>query len=323
MVKRIAITVGEPAGIGPDIVLKIAQDHWSAVLIAVADITMLQSRADLLNLPIVLKMYDPLHPPETHEAGCLWVLNIPQAVPTKPGILDARNRNAVLSALSQAAEGCLAKNFDALVTAPVQKSHLTTHADPFRGHTEFFADKAGVPLTVMLLQANELRVALHTTHIPLMDVPSHITEASLTQTLRVLEEGLRSQFNIAKPHIGVVGLNPHAGESGHAGLEEISVIAPVIKKLQADGMHLTGPISADTAFVPDRWRTFDAVLAMYHDQGLAPLKCVGFGHAVNVTLGLPFIRTSVDHGTALDIAGTGHASDSSLRAAIELACRLK
>ena len=321
--RRILITPGEPAGIGPDLVLKLAQQaHPHTELVAVCDPELLQARAKKLGLPLALELTTLEVPPMAHEAGKLGVLPVALAAPVEPGKLDPRNARYVLEALTLAARWCLEGNAQALVTGPVQKSVINQAGMPFSGHTEFLAERSGVERPVMMLIAGDLRVALATTHLPLREVAYQITRANLEETLRVLHADLRSKFGIAAPRIVVAGLNPHAGEGGYLGNEEIDVIQPVVNKLRDEGLRLIGPLPADTLFTPQRLKEADAVLAMYHDQGLPVLKHVGFGEAVNVTLGLPFIRTSVDHGTALDLAGTGRASMGSIEAALALAIDL-
>jgi 4-hydroxythreonine-4-phosphate dehydrogenase len=253
--------------------------------------------------------------------GQLRYVHLPAPAPVIPGKLDVRNAPYVVALLGRAADGCLDGEFDALVTAPVQKSIINDEGIAFTGHTEFFAQRANSDVA-MLLVTQGLRVALATTHLPLADVPAAITAAGLVRILRILHGDLRHRFGIDNPRIAVLGLNPHAGEGGHLGREEIDIIGPTLAALRADGMQLEGPLSADTAFVPAQRERFDAYLAMYHDQGLPVLKALGFGDAVNVTLGLPFVRTSVDHGTALDLAGTGKADPASLVAATKLAMQL-
>ena len=254
--------------------------------------------------------------------GRIGVLHQPLASAAVPGQLDVANAPYVLRTLEQAIDHCLTGQASALVTGPVHKGIINEAGIAFTGHTEFLAAKAGVEAVVMMLAAGSLRVALATTHLPLRAVPEAITTSALTTTLRILDRSLRSQFGLARPRIAVLGLNPHAGESGHLGREEIEVIAPVIEQLRAEGLDLSDPLPADTAFVPEALAACDAVLAMYHDQGLPVLKHAGFGEAVNITLGLPFVRTSVDHGTALDVAGRGVARAGSLLAAVDQARRL-
>ena len=314
----IALTAGEPAGIGPELCLAIARRPWPARLVALAPLEHLRELAARLELPVTLRSATE---PQPHHAGELQVFDVPLQVPVTPGRPDARNAPAVLRMLDQAARGCLDGRFDAMVTAPVHKAIINEAGRPFSGHTEYLAELSG-GTPVMMLAAGALRVALVTTHLPLARVPAAITPERLETVLRVLHGDLQARFGIAAPRILVAGLNPHAGEGGHLGDEEIHVITPVIERLRAAGLDLEGPLPADTLFTPDRLARADAVLAMYHDQGLPVLKYVGFGRAVNVTLGLPLVRTSVDHGTALDIAGTGHADPGSLVAALEMALEL-
>ena len=316
----IAITLGEPAGIGPDIVVMAAQQAFAARLVAIGDRDLLASRAAELRLPLRLGGFDPGAAPA--GAGCLAVEPAPLAFPARAGTLDPRNAVSVLASLEHAVAGCASRRYDAIVTAPVHKGVINDAGIPFTGHTEFLADRAGGRRVVMMLAGDGLRVALATTHLPLMEVPAAITRESLTATLRILHADLVRRFGIAAPRIVVAGLNPHAGESGHLGREEIEVIGPVVEALRAEGFHLAGPLPADTLFNRDRLAAVDCVLAMYHDQGLPVLKYATFGSAVNITLGLPFIRTSVDHGTALELAGTGLANPGSLVAAIEVAIEL-
>jgi 4-hydroxythreonine-4-phosphate dehydrogenase len=303
---RILITSGEPAGIGPDLCIAIAQRTWPCELTFAGDRAMFAMRATQLGLP-----FDPAQ-----------VLHIPTAAPVVAGKLDTRNAASVLAMLEAAATGCLRGDYDAIVTAPVQKSVINDAGIPFTGHTEFFAEKTGASLPVMMLVADTLRVALATTHLPLTKISQAITGELLEQVITILDHDLRTRFAIAAPRILVCGLNPHAGEGGHLGREEIDVISPTLQLLRARGIHLIGPAPADTAFTPHMLSQADCVLAMYHDQGLPVLKYAGFGHAVNVTLGLPIIRTSVDHGTALELAGTGKADAGSLEAALQLAIEM-
>ncbi len=299
----IAVTSGEPAGIGPELCASLL-DHDPAIrLVLVGDHALLERAAGR-----------PL-PAES-------VLHVPLAAPSTPGRLDPANASYVLAVLDAATDGCLAGRFDAMVTAPVHKGVINEAGVRFTGHTEYLAERCGAPLPVMLLAGGGLRVALATTHLPLARVSAAITAHRLEGVLRVLDADLRAKFGIAVPRILVCGLNPHAGEGGHLGREEIEVIEPALERLRAQGLHLTGPVPADTAFLPARVAGHDAVLAMFHDQGLPVLKHASFGHAVNVTLGLPILRTSVDHGTALDLAGTGRADPGSLRAALRLAAEM-
>jgi 4-hydroxythreonine-4-phosphate dehydrogenase len=314
----IALTAGEPAGIGPELCLAIAARPWPARLVAIGPLAHLQEVASQLGSTVTLRAVSSAQP---HREGELQVIDVPLAVPAFPGRPDPRNADAVLAMLRRAAQGCLDGEFDGMVTAPVHKAVINDAGHPFSGHTEFLAELSG-GRPVMMLLAGTLRVALATTHLPLAAVPAAITRERLTGVLRILDGELRSRFGIAAPRILVAGLNPHAGEGGHLGDEEIRVIGPALQALRAEGLRLDGPLPADTLFTPDRLAGADAVLAMYHDQGLPVLKYAGFGRAVNITLGLPLLRTSVDHGTALDIAGTGQADPGSLAAALELAIGL-
>ena len=319
---RILLTPGEPAGIGPDLCLSLAQHDHAAELIAVADPQLLAQRAAQLGLPIQLNPWSAHDPARPSRAGALSVLEVPLRKPARAGHLDTANAPYVLETLDAAVAACLAGEAHALVTGPVHKGVINDAGIAFTGHTEFLAARCGVDQVVMMLTAPGLRVALATTHLPLSQVSAAITPALLERVLTVLEHDLRSRFAIARPRILVCGLNPHAGESGHLGREEIEVIAPVLERLREAGMSLLGPLPADTVFVPKYLRQADAVLAMYHDQGLPVLKHAGFGQAVNITLGLPIIRTSVDHGTALDLAGSGKADTGSLHAAVDAACAM-
>ncbi len=316
---RLAITPGEPAGIGPDLLIALAQQSQPQALVAIADPQLLQERAHLLGLPLRLREFDPALPAQASVAGELQVLPVPLAVPAQAGTLDVRNGPYILQTLDAAIAGCLDGRFAALVTGPVQKSVINEAGIPFSGHTEYLAEKTATDKVVMMLATEGLRVALATTHLPLKDVAAAITPAELTRVTEILYRDMQVQFGIAAPRILVCGLNPHAGEGGHLGREEIEVITPVLEALRARGMNLIGPLPADTLFTPKYLNQADAVLAMYHDQGLPVLKYKGFGQAVNVTLGLPIIRTSVDHGTALDLAATGSADAGSLRTALAYA----
>ncbi len=321
LLPRIALTPGEPAGIGPDLVVSLAQRAQAAELVVIADPELLLQRAAALHLPLHVRLHDPAVPARAGAAGEITVLPVPLAASATAGQLDLRNAPYVLQTLARAAQGALAGDFDAIVTAPVQKSVINDAGMPFSGHTEFFQEKAGVERVVMMLACPGLRVALATTHLPLKDVPAAITQKLLHEVLTILVQDLRGKFGITRPRILVAGLNPHAGEAGHLGREEIDTIVPALQSFSDAGCTLLGPFPADTLFTPKYLKQADAVLAMYHDQGLPVLKYKGFGHAVNITLGLPFIRTSVDHGTALDLAGTGRADAGSLNAA--LACALE
>jgi 4-hydroxythreonine-4-phosphate dehydrogenase len=313
---RLALSVGEPGGIGPDLAVMAAQRARDSELVAFADPDLLARRARALGLPLKLEAHDPGEPPRASEPGRLVVAPVALAKAAAPGRLDAENARSTLTVLKQAFEACLDGHCEALVTAPLHKGIINESGIPFSGHTEYLATLSGGVTPVMVLATGGLRVALVTTHLPLTDVPAAITPTRLTHTLKILHAGLVRDFAIAAPRILVLGLNPHAGESGYLGREEIDVITPVLDALREAGLRLEGPLPADTAFVPARLAQADAVLAMYHDQGLPVLKHAGFGHAVNITLGLPIVRTSVDHGTALDLAGTGRADPTSLEAAI-------
>lgn len=319
---RLLLTPGEPAGIGPDLAVSLAQQPLQAALAAVGDPELLQARARQLGLPLHIRILDSGTPPSPHQPGELQVLPVALGAAVTAGKLDPRNAPYVLQTLRLATTQVLSGAADALVTAPVHKGVINDAGVPFTGHTEFLAELCGAATPVMMLVAGTLRVALATTHLPLREVPAAISRKGLEAVLRVLHHDLRRRFAIAGPRILVCGLNPHAGEGGHLGREEIEVIGPVLDALRAEGMQLIGPLPADTLFTPRQLVEGDAVLAMYHDQGLPVLKHAGFGEAVNVTLGLPIIRTSVDHGTALDLAGSGRAEAGSLEAAVQLALQL-
>ncbi|MDP8985241.1 MAG: 4-hydroxythreonine-4-phosphate dehydrogenase PdxA [Pseudomonadota bacterium] len=321
-IPRIIITSGEPAGIGPDACVILAQTDWQADLVVAGDAALLADTAAALRLPLRIEEYEPSRPLAAHRAGGLKVLNIATAQPVTAGVLDPRNSAYVLQLLDHACDGCLSGEFAAMVTAPVQKSVLMDAGIAFTGHTEYLAERTRAALPVMMLLSGQLRVALVTTHLALADVPRAITGERLRATLRIVHRDLQRHFGFAAPRIAVLGLNPHAGESGHLGREEIDVIEPVLRELQREGLDLRGPVPADTAFAPRFLRDVDVIVAMYHDQGLPVLKHAGFGNAVNVTLGLPIVRTSVDHGTALSLARTGKADEGSLRAALSLAVTL-
>lgn len=315
---RLAVTPGEPAGVGPDLLVRLIQESQGARLVAVADPGLLAARAAALGLPLRCVDFKPEDPADASTPGTLEVLGVPLCAPAEPGRLDTRNAPYVLETLRVACDGCLSGTFDALVTGPVHKGVINDAGLPFTGHTELLAERCAAE-PVMLLAAPGLRVALATTHLPLRDVSAAISATGLTRAIEILHGDLRRRFGVERPRILVCGLNPHAGEGGHLGREEIEVLGPVLERLRARGWDLVGPLPADTAFVPERLRGADAVLCMYHDQGLPVLKHLGFGQAVNVTLGLPIIRTSVDHGTALDLAGTDRAGLGSLRAAVAMA----
>ena len=319
---RIAVTAGEPAGIGPDVVLSLTANPWPAELVVIADPELLRSRAAQLGIAVEIVRYDAAVPAQPSAAGKLVVADHALPHACTPGRLDARNSAYVIATLTRACDGCQSGEFDALVTAPVHKGVINDAGIAFTGHTEFFAGRCGAKLPVMLLVAEELRVALVTTHLPLREVADAINQDRLRTIIGILHDGLERLFGLDRPRIAVLGLNPHAGESGHLGTEDQQIIAPVVEELRAAGLRLSGPLPADTAFAEPHLRRTDAVLAMYHDQGLPVLKHRGFGRAVNVTLGLPIVRTSVDHGTALELAGTGEADTGSLHAALELAIRM-
>lgn len=318
-IKRIALTAGEPAGIGPDLCIQIAQKKQQVQLVVIADPELLRERAKQLNLQISLIEVDLSQSPQLAEQGELFYLPVHLVEPVVAGELNSANGFYVIQSLQKALDGCLNNLFSAVVTAPVHKGVINDAGVEFSGHTEFFAEGAGVDKVVMMLATAQLRVALATTHLPLRDVADAITKDSLQRVLSITLSSLRQQFGIEKPRIAVCGLNPHAGEGGHLGKEEIDVIQPVIDEMQSDNAVVTGAWPADTIFNQDKLQGYDAVLAMFHDQGLPVLKHHGFGKAVNITLGLPFIRTSVDHGTALDLAATGTAKATSLQAAIDMA----
>lgn len=319
----IAVTSGEPAGIGPELCLRLAGQFGEARVVILGDRKLLEARAKATGCAVPIHDYqaDGAPPP-----GGLELLDIGLAAPSDPGRLNVANAPYVLALLDRALAGCLSGEFAAMVTAPVHKGVINQAGVHFSGHTEYLAEKTGTPLVVMMLAGNTergpLRVALTTTHLPLRDVASAITPEILESILRILQADLRQKYGLRQPRILVAGLNPHAGEGGYLGREEIEIIAPVLDKLRAGGMQLAGPLPADTLFTPPILAQGDAVLAMYHDQGLTVLKYATFGHGINVTLGLPVIRTSVDHGTALELAGSGKADPGSLFAAVAEALRM-
>lgn len=317
-VPRIALTPGEPAGIGPELCIQLAQQPQPCELVAIADPELLQERAGQLGLPLTIRPFDRNEPTSRAPAGSLTVLPVALAESAISGRLNAANSAYVLETIRLATQGCLDDTFAAMVTAPVHKGIINDAGIPFSGHTEFIAAiTGGTP--VMMLATPGLRVALVTTHLPLSQVSKAITAELLTDIIRLLDKDLRRRFAIARPKILVCGLNPHAGENGHLGREEIETIEPTLESLRCEGIDLYGPLPADTLFTPKYLDHADAVLAMYHDQGLPVLKHKGFGQAVNITLGLPIVRTSVDHGTALELAGTGKASLGSLQFALQTA----
>lgn len=316
---RVVITPGEPAGIGPDLVVRLAQQAWPVELVVCADAGLLVERAAQLGLPLTLRDYSPSQPAEPQQAGSLTVLPVALKTPAVAGELNVLNGAYVVETLARACDGCLSGEFAALITGPVHKGVINDSGTPFTGHTEFFEERAQSRKVVMMLATEELRVALATTHLPVKAVAEAITPGLLRDVIAILHSDLQQKFGIRQPHILVCGLNPHAGEGGHMGTEEIETIIPVLNEMRAQGMHLSGPLPADTLFQPKYLDDADAVLAMYHDQGLPVLKYQGFGRAVNITLGLPFIRTSVDHGTALELAGQGKADVGSFLTALNLA----
>ena len=321
--KHFALTPGEPAGIGPDLCLLLAAQRQPHPLIAITSRDLLAERATRLGVAVTLiPVTTDALPAQPADAGSLYVWDTPLGAPVQPGALDKANAPFVLETLTRAAQGCLDGLFAGMITAPVHKGIINDAGIAFSGHTEFLADLTHTPQVVMMLATRGLRVALVTTHLPLRQVADAITPQRLERVTRILEQDLKSKFGIAAPRILVCGLNPHAGESGHLGREEIEIIEPMLEKLRAEGMNLIGPLPADTLFTPKHLEHCDAVLAMYHDQGLPVLKYKGFGAALNVTLGLPIIRTSVDHGTALDLAGSGKVDTGSLQVALETAYQM-
>jgi len=321
MTQRLIITSGEPSGIGPDLVLQLAQKAWPIELVVIADKTLLQHRAKLLGLNVDFIEYDANKPAQPSKAQQMLIEEINTPQPVVDGQLNPANAEYVIKMLKRAIQGCMHNEFTGMVTGPVHKGVINESGLPFTGHTELLAEDSNTKQVVMMLATPGLRVALATTHLPLADVPKAITQTLLTDVLTITNNSLKHQFGIENPQILVTGLNPHAGEGGHMGREEIDVIEPVLEKLSSQ-MNLSDPLPADTLFTPKYLEQADAVLAMYHDQGLPVLKHVGFGQAVNITLGLPFIRTSVDHGTALDLAGTGKADVRSFEYAIEVALQM-
>jgi 4-hydroxythreonine-4-phosphate dehydrogenase len=325
-VKRIAVTPGEPAGIGPDLVIQLAQQDWPVQLVVCASPELLESRARKLGLPITLEPYDPAAPAKPQAAGTLSIVPFALAAEVECGKLNEQNGSYVVDTLRFAGEKNMSGEFDAVVTGPVHKGIINQAGISFSGHTEFFANQANCQDVVMLLACPGLQVALVTTHIPLAYVAKAITRERLHKIIRILHDDLVSKFGINDPKIYVCGLNPHAGEDGHLGREELDIIIPALNELREElNYNIVGPLPADTLFQPKYLDDADVVLAMYHDQGLPVLKAQGFGKAVNITLGLPYIRTSVDHGTALELAGTGRADIGSfvcaLNKAIELAAK--
>ena len=315
---RLAVSAGDPSGVGPDVVVAAASGEWDSELVVFGDGDMLKERADLLGLPLNLETYDPAVSRRSGN-GTLSLIHTPLNEPAKPGVAQVANADVVVDVLRACAKGCMEGDFDAMVTAPVNKAVISDSGTPFSGHTEFLAELTGAEKVVMLLASGDLRVALATTHIPLRQVADAIDEDELVDVLRVMNADLKAKFGLSEPRISVLGLNPHAGEGGHLGMEDIEVVGPAIEAARNSGVNAVGPLPADTAFNAKLRETTDAYLAMYHDQGLPVLKYASFGAAVNITLGLPIIRTSVDHGTAFDIAGTGKASAASFIEAVRVA----
>ena len=319
----IAVTSGEPAGVGPELCLRLIEREFTASIVILADRQLMAARAAATGFTGVLRDWDGLHADAlAPQPNTLNILHCPLAETALPGQLNPRNAPYVLNLLDVALAGCRSGEFAAMVTAPVHKGVINAAGVPFTGHTEYLAEKTGTPRVVMMLAGGGLRVALVTTHLPLKDVPAAITRDAVEQTLRILHADMACKYGIAAPRILVAGLNPHAGEGGYLGREEIEVISPVLEKLRAEGMTLIGPLPADTMFTPPMLAQGDCVLAMYHDQGLTALKYASFGNGINVTLGLPIIRTSVDHGTALTLAGTAQADPGSLFVAVEQAIEM-
>lgn len=322
-IANILLTAGEPAGIGPEIVVKVARRPQPLPLVVIGDPTLLEQTAHALNVPLEMRLLEADgESPSDQQSGVLNVIPVKLAQPVLPGTPNTENAHYVIRTLELATRLCLTGKYAAVVTGPVHKGIINDAGIPFSGHTEFFAARSHTAKVVMMLASGGLRVALATTHLPLKDVATAITRDSLRHVLSILIAELQSKFGLARPKILVAGLNPHAGEGGHLGREEIDIIAPVMRDFDSSAAELLGPLPADTLFTPHRLESADCVLAMYHDQGLPVLKHKGFGRAVNITLGLPFIRTSVDHGTALDLAGKGTADEGSLREAIAIASQL-
>ena len=320
MTLRLAVTPGEPAGIGPDLLINLVQQGHEHELVAYADPQLLRQRATELGLSLALR--EPGDTPQPLKPGQLAIIPVSMAAPASAGHLDVANSAYVLQCLDAAIADCQRNYCQAMVTGPVQKSIINDAGFSFSGHTEYLTEKTATSQVVMMLATTELRVALATTHLPLRDVADSITRESLSEVIEILIADLKKKFALASPTILVCGLNPHAGENGHLGSEEITIINPVVEAFRERGINLIGPLPADTLFTPKHLKGADAVLAMYHDQGLPVLKHMGFGRAANITLGLPIIRTSVDHGTALDLAATGSADSGSLQTAIAVAVQM-
>ncbi len=323
MTLRFALTPGEPAGIGPDLCLMMSQATQPYPVVVISNVQMLRERATQLALEVQITEVDPQQlPSQPAPANTLYVWDTPLYEPVVAGQLNEANAQHVLETLTRAGQGCLDGLFDAMITAPVHKGIINQAGVPFSGHTEFLQQLTDAPEVVMMLATHGLRVALVTTHLPLREVADAVTSERIESVTRILHQDLQNKFGIQNPNILVCGLNPHAGEDGHLGREELDIIIPTLERLRGEGMNLTGPLPADTLFTPMHLKNCDAVLAMYHDQGLPVLKHKGFGAAVNITLGLPIIRTSVDHGTALDLAGTGNIDTGSLQIALVTAFQM-
>jgi len=321
-IPRIVITPGDPAGIGPDIAIQAAQQAWPAELVVIADEELIKQRAQQINQPINLIQCDINQAPEAHQPGNLKIIPVMLNMEAQPGKLNPANSWYVIRSLETAVTLCESGAANAMVTGPVNKLVINKTGVPFTGHTEFLAKRCNIEHTVMMFVTEHMKVALATTHVPIAKLPAAINKKSLRSTITVLANELKKRFNIPSPKIFVCGLNPHAGEGGYLGNEEIEIITPLLDEMRKEGFDLIGPLPADTLFTPKYLQQADAILSMYHDQALPIVKYASFGHAVNITLGLPFIRTSVDHGTAVDIAGKGAADAGSMAAAIELAIKL-
>ncbi len=320
---HLVLTSGEPAGIGPDLCLLIAGDNWPGALRVLGDIRLFRERAAQLGSTVQIHAIDAEdQQPRAHQPGHLWVEHHPLCAPCSPGCLNPENATYVLALLQRGLELCQQRPRTALVTAPVQKSVINEAGIPFSGHTEFFQERCGVPQVVMMLAGPSLRVALVTTHLPLRQVAEQLTAERLRRVLLIVHQALQQRWQIAQPRIGLCGLNPHAGESGHLGTEEQLIMQPVIDELRHQGLNLSDPLPADTLFTPAQLARFDVIVAMYHDQGLPVLKHLSFGAGINITLGLPIIRLSVDHGTALNLAGTGQINTGSMQAALRTAFQM-
>ena len=315
---RIAFTIGEPAGIGPDIAIRVAQNPPACKIAVIGDPDLIAERAELLKMPLRIEPWRE----QVTTSGTMAVLAEPLPASVEPGRLNSRNAESVLRCINRAVDGCLDGHFDAMATGPVHKGVINTAGISFSGHTEYISERTGSPSPVMMLTTGDTRVALVTTHIPLHRVCNEITQERLYRVLQVVIDDMRGKFDIDSPRIAVCGLNPHAGEQGHMGREEIEIISPVIEGVQQQGVRIFGPLPADTVFVPEIQLQFDVILSMYHDQGLPVIKHQGFDRAVNITLGIPIIRTSVDHGTALDRVGHANVNAGSALAALELAAHL-